>query len=231
MASLTDRAQDLIEDGNLPGALALLDAHLLNETDDDALRLRARLRLREPGQEHAALDDLARLRVSTDEDGLMRVYLHQQLGEYGEAVALLDTLPVTWNTQHLRGDLYAHLDPAAAIPAYSDALDRLSHLGDDPLLVVERAALLVKRARAHEMVNALNLALADYTAAEQLVPHDPSIAFERGLLLFAQGDLRAALPVCRDALDRASVTVRDALHHRLREDPRRAPLLHALLGD
>lgn len=141
-------------------------------------------------------------------------------GDADAALALLADQPRTWAWQVWRGDFHTLKgDDGAAVDQFGAALDDLAVLGDSPLIVVQRARLLLKRADAYSRLRLFAQAEADYAAAAVLVPDDPLIPFNRGLLAFTRGDTEAALALCRPALDAAPAALREHMRAALAAPP------------
>ena len=87
-----------------------------------------------------------------------------------------------------------------------------------------RAALLVKRGHANRHNAAYSAADADYQAAERLIPNDPLLTFNRGLLAALQGDEATAANLCRAAYDAGSRELRARMRDELANDVRLATL-------
>ncbi len=234
-----------------------LDAH---PDDQSARRLRIDVLLRLPGHEREALADLKALPELTDEDTIKRFGLLgttdeleaalkrslcagdmlpladlmlcrlYKVGASDRALALLADLPKTWRLLGWSGDFYALKgEDAVAAEHFCSALDQLGQV-DNALLELQRAALLLKRGAAYHRLRRYAEADADYQSAEAIIPNDPMIPFNRGLLIFEQSGLRRALPLCRDALDHASQTMRDHMRDLLMNDARYHVLAQALLS-
>jgi tetratricopeptide (TPR) repeat protein len=151
--------------------------------------------------------------------------------ETDPALELLAQLPETWQWQRWRGDFHALKgDYSTAAAQYGTALDQLGQAEPNALREIQRAAVLLKRAEAYRRLKQFADAESDYRAAEAIVPDDPMIPFNRGLLIVEQGNLRGALPLCRDALDRAPDALRDLMRDVLYGDPRYHMLAQALLS-
>lgn len=145
-----------------------------------------------------------------------------------------------WIWYRWQGDLLVTLrrykDAGAA---YSRGLDDLARLeregGSSALLINQRAQLLLARADARRLERQFQAADDDYAVAERLIPDDPMIPFMRGLMLFAahgssQTAFRKALPICRDALDRANPALSEQMRNALLDDPLYRPLAQALVN-
>ncbi len=257
MPTPLELAGAFIEAGELTDALATLDNHLNAHPDDlDARRLRIDVLIRLPGRADDAFADLKALPELTDEDYVKRVgwigttdeieaalkrgenllladLLLSRLyktGESDRALTLLADLPKTWRLLGWSGDFYAlQGEDTVASEHFCSALDQLGSV-DNPLMALQRAALLLKRGAAYHRLRRYDEADADYQAAEAIIPDDPMIPFNRGLLIFEQGDLQRALPLCRNALDHASQTMRDHMRDLLLNDSRYQALAQTLLA-
>lgn len=139
--------------------------------------------------------------------GRWRADLLLQSGEVAGAhdayTALLET--------HLSSEAPADGPPAALVDAQS-------------WLAVERGGLLLKRAGARRRLGDFAGALADLAAAAVILPDDPAIPFERGLVAWGQGDQPAAFDLLRDGLAAAAPEVRAGFRAVLDGYPRREDL-------
>lgn len=154
------------------------------------------------------------------------------LDEREAARGLLRTLPRTWRWLRWSGDMS---EPDAAVSDYTDALGDLERQMDtenDAFAANTKAQLLLRRAEAHQHLGNLNEADADYRLAQAIIPTDPMIGFNRGLLAALRGDVTEALALCGEALTRAGDTLRVSMERALTSDPRYAALAVLLLqGD
>jgi tetratricopeptide (TPR) repeat protein len=158
---------------------------------------------------------------------MLRLLLEKRDADSG--LHLLADLPKTREWLEWRGKFYALKgDYRGAAEHFCSAIDSLGGAGD-PLIAVQRAALLLRRADTYRRLKRWADAEADYRAAEAIIPDDPLIPFNRGLLIFEQGNLRGALPLCRDALDNAPAGLRDTMRDAITTDPRYKTLAQALL--
>lgn len=157
-----------------------------------------------------------------------------QRGESDKALGMLADLSKTWRWLGWSGDFFAlRADYAIAAEHYCSALDMLKEQESNALLEAQKAYLLLKRADVYRRLRQFAEADADYRAAEAIIPTDPMIPFNRGLLIFEQGDgasLRRALPLCRDALDHAPEALREYMRNTLLDEPRYHLLAQALLS-
>lgn len=152
-------------------------------------------------------------------------------GESEAGLALLAGRDKTWRWLGWSGDFAAlRGEYAAAVEQYGAALDDLKRQARNAIREMQKAYLLLKRAEIYRKLRRFDEADADYRAAEAIVPNDPMISFNRGLLAFDAGSLRKALPLCRDALDHAPDALRDAMRQTLLGEPRYEMLAQALLS-
>lgn len=203
-------------------ALADLDALQVPTPQDEALRAQA----------YALMGDAARLQgmVATPENTEYLLHDLYQRGESEQALALLADLDKTWRWLGWSGDFFGlRGDYAIAVEHYCSALDDLKRHESSAIMETQKAYLLLKRADLYRRLRQYAEAEADYRAAEAIIPTEPMIPFNRGLLVFEQGSLRRALPLCRDALDHAPDALRDHMRHTLLDEPRYHLLAQALL--
>ncbi|MFN8450131.1 MAG: tetratricopeptide repeat protein [Anaerolineae bacterium] len=215
--------------GRAQDALVALNALPDLTGDDYVARYGALLPLGLPGVDDAILEGYTRFPGQPALADLTLTIL-QRRGASDQALALLADLPKTAHWLSWSGTFYALKgDDRVAAEHFCSALDQLEDV-TDPLLKLQRAALLLRRADAYRRLKQYADADADYLAAEAIIPDDPMIPFNRGLLIFEQGNLRRALPLCRDALDHAPDALRDHMRHVLLDGTRYRTLAQALLG-
>lgn len=217
---LPGRAHEAIE------ALNALPDHTI---DDYVARYGALLPLRLPGVDDLLIQAYGRFSAPPALAELVLDVLRRR-GASDQALELLADLPKTPHWLAWSGEFHAlNGDYRVAAAHFCSALDALGE-NKDPLVQLQRATLLLKRADAYRRLKQYADADADYLAAEAIIPDDPMIAFNRGLLIYEQGNLRRALPLCRDALDHAPDALRDLMRHTLLDEPRYRTLAQALLG-
>lgn len=121
-----------------------------------------------------------------------------------------------------------------AVDYYTQALDRIERLFDvtsDNIAANIKARVLLKRGGAHHRMGNYPLAAADYTTAQGIIPDDPMIPFNLGVLAAYQGDEARALSTLRAALAAAPPTLRQHMTNELQDDPRLADLWQQLKPD
>src|SRR5690606_40132974 len=131
------------------------------------------------------------------------------------ALLVVVGLPREWRWLQWEGDALAlRGDHLLATARYGLALAQLDDLVTEAnarYFAPIQARLLLARAGAYRRAGLLDQADEHYAAAGQLVPDDPSIPFNRGMLAWLRGDEAQALKLCRDALKSASDNVRSHL--------------------
>ncbi len=180
-------------------------------------------------------DALSILRVGLEQwpehEGLAERCVHLMLAqdERESALMLLRSQPATWRWRQLEGDiLAAQGDAMLATACYSQALDQLGQLKENPYLEPIKTRLHLARAATYRRLGFLDQAGQDYSAAEAIIPDDPVIPFNRGLIAWLQGDEEAALELCRPALAQANPRLREEMLHELEDHPRYRDLLREL---
>jgi tetratricopeptide (TPR) repeat protein len=227
---------------------ALDDLATLPERTPDDYMLQAKLHNR-LGDAVAAGTALAAGHTQfPNHERLAEGYLHhlQVHQEFETAQAVLAALPLTsWRWVQWAADLAMQRgDSAAAVKHYDDAIvmiearynfdpsARAAILADEGVSDAASltiggvyARLILARAGARQATGMLEAALADYDRAAVLIPDDPAIAYNRGVVAFLQGQPQTARERCQPALDAAAPQLRD---HLLAESP---AALRELLND
>lgn len=145
------------------------------------------------------------------------------------ALTLVRNQPSHWRWLQLEGDLLAEQgDAMLATARYSQALNQLAELKANPYLKPIKARLYVMRAAAYRRQGFLDQAVQDYRAAETLIPDDPVIPFNRGLIAWLKGDPDSALELCRQALAQANDSLRAEMLREVEAHPQFAALLDQL---
>lgn len=228
-AELLTRASD---PADLRRALSDFD-QLPALTPDDIIRQSAiHERLNDPATALATVTDGLRDYPGADRLTERYLVLLQAQGDLTTALAVLDDLPQTWRWSQWRGDLTGQVpDHVAAVAHYSTALtDLAQHLDTmhpDYAQTIE-ARLRLARAESYRQLDQRTQADADYARAEALVPDDPAIPFNRGLLAALDGRLDEAVRRCRNALEQAASLVAEGMRAELQADPRYAELVKRL---
>lgn len=205
-------------------------------TPDDALRcsgLYERL-----GDLSGALHIVETIRQQFPQDARLterHVHLYHTGGQHAAALGVIRALPAdqihSWRWQQWIGDLSAEMDEtASAVDAYSKALDLLEahSAGMDARWALPlRARMLLARSSVNRKHGDYVVADADATAAEALIPDDPAVPFNRGLIAALRGDSTTAKALISQALEAAPEIMREAFVRELDADARFAALLQA----
>ncbi len=236
-----DLARAFIQAGELDDARATLDAHIQTQpADDDARRLHAEIlaRLNAP---QAALDDLDRLAVMGPDDIMLYANLLEALNRpavmvlaegcsrYPDDERLLERYVRTlhpeqartliadrsgWRWRQWAGDLAVQVnDLNDAIHCYTDAVDAVA--GRDHFESIH-ARLLLARAGVYLHLNQLDSAESDYQSAAGLVPGDPVIDFNLGIIAARRGHHDRAQALCKTAIVKAPPALRGSLRESMR---------------
>ncbi len=210
-------------------ALAALNDLRTPTADDQLQRAHVLEILGDEEGAFAAIEQAWALRPDLRNADLLLQFLYRR-HDSTRALDILADLPQGWKWLSWSGDFYAlRGDHPRAVEDYCLALDQLAQGDKSALSETQRAHLLLKRADAYRRLRRFADADADYRAAEAIIPNDPLIPFNRGLLVYEQGNLRQALPLCRDALDSAPEALRDLMRNTLMDEPRYRALGQALL--
>ena len=209
-ARLPDRARE---------ALADLDALETLTAADHLLRWRVLDNLGDADAALAALEASCTLDPDPRATELLLGVLLRR-GEPDRALALLADLPKTWAWLGWSGDFYVLKgDDRVAAEHFCSALDELAKRESSALIAAQRARLLLRRADAYRRLRRFDDADADYAAAAAIIPDDPLIGFNRGLVACERGDLDSALLLCAAALDAAPDALRDHMRAALADPP------------
>ncbi|MBZ0303998.1 MAG: hypothetical protein K8J31_29940 [Anaerolineae bacterium] len=213
---------------------ALDDSNQLAEpTAEDAIC--QSLLLEQMEDDHGAAACLSRaLQMWPDHARLIErdLNLLLRLDRADEALNVVRAQPKVWRWLQWEGDaLVASGNDLMATARYGLALaDLEAHRTPENAAYLRpiQARLLLARAAAYLRLEMLDPAEDQYQAAESLLPDDPAIPFNRGLLAWLRGDADEARSLCRAALESASENQRERLLDDLRGDPRCAALWAAL---
>jgi tetratricopeptide (TPR) repeat protein len=154
------------------------------------------------------------------------------LGRWQEAENLIAEQPNNWRWLQWAADLVLVFDAFDHAARYfSDALTALEKdfgQASNDFIANLKAQILLKRADVYQRLQSLSESDADYAAAEQIIPNDPMIPFNRGLIALLQGDSARGIALCRSAYTNAPDALRDEMQKALAEDKRYAPIAAAL---
>ena len=146
--------------------------------------------------------------------------------ELEAALTVVRQQDTRWHWLQWEGDLLVEQgDDMTATARYGLALARVEQMPPDPYLEPIKARLRLARATAYRRLGFYDQADGDYAAAEQMIPDDPAIPFNRGLIAWWRGNRQQAVELCSAALDRASAVLRSEMLSSIQADPRFGPLL------
>jgi tetratricopeptide (TPR) repeat protein len=154
-------------------------------------------------------------------------------GKTSAALELVRAQTRSWRWLQWEGDLLAMRgEDVMATARYGLALAQVDEHFDsavDRYIAPIKARLLLARADAYRRLGQIEQADSHYLDAANLIPDDPTIPFNRGLLAMLQDELPDALELCRQGLTNASPMLRAEMEKTLRADPRYSELVLLLL--
>lgn len=179
--------------GDIQSAIHLLEAALNDDASDERIRARTRER---------------------------QLELMRKSGDIRKALAIaLENDWVQW-----AADAAAELqDDALALEYYAQALVRVEHLTSvtSPALAANiKARVLLKRGAALQRLNQLDTADKDYAAAEAIIPDDPMITFNRGIIAYLQGHREIAQTQIKSAFDNAPAALQSIMRAEIQGNSR-----------
>jgi tetratricopeptide (TPR) repeat protein len=160
-----------------------------------------------------------------EHERLTERYLHLLLahGKTDTALTVVRGQPHVWRWLQWEGDtLAAQGDDTLATARYGLALAQLEDQVTDSnarYFAPIQARLLLARAGAYRRLGMFDQADEHYTDAGKLIPDDPAIPFNQGLLAWQRGDSERALSLCQKALEAASRSLRAHLLAELDAEP------------
>lgn len=193
---------------------------LPEQTADDHLKLSViHERSHDPDGAIAAMQR-ARTLAPADErltERLITLYIQQD--RLDEALDLVRQQPRTWRWLQWEGDILAQRGAdELATARYGLVLAQLEPLA----AAMERgyhnslkARVLLARAHAYRRLGQPDISAEHYEAAQALLPDDPTIAFNLGILGVMRGEVAGGIARCQQALDDAPPALRDAMRDSL----------------
>lgn len=229
MARLSGRYRDALDD---------LDALTQQQPDDYILRA---VLLELSGQPEAALQASADGHAAHPHSDRMTehyLYLLRRQGEFERASAVIAELPESWRWSQWAGDLSVDRgEDKDAIIHYDAAIQTLQvryYLSDSKAAYILEdegisdaasltipavyARLLLARAHCLRRLGHYSAAEADYERAQTLIPDDPAIPFNRGLVAFHMGDTVQAKGLIEGALREANPMLKAEMQDVLKLD-------------
>ncbi len=160
------------------------------------------------------------------------VKLLQAQGELHAALEWVREQERSWKWLQWEGDLLAQQgEHTMATARYGLALSQLGayagQMRPDYLQALQ-ARLLLARAESYRHLGQYEVAREHYEEAQQMLPEDPAIAFNLGLLTALSGELAAGVAQCRAALASAPDAMREEMLTSLHDDPALSAIAAAL---
>jgi tetratricopeptide (TPR) repeat protein len=141
---------------------------------------------------------------------------------HDDALALIRQQERRWRWLEREGDTLVLMgDDTMATARYGLVLAQLEQFAgqmQEDYLNALKARVLLARAHAYRRLEQIETASEHYQAAKALLPDDPTIDFNLGLLTFLQGDLESAIEQCRVALESASSHLADSMRESIQND-------------
>jgi tetratricopeptide (TPR) repeat protein len=141
---------------------------------------------------------------------------------YTDALALIRQQERRWRWLEREGDILVLMnDDTMATARYGLVLAQLEQFAGqmrEDYLNALKARVFLARAHAYRRLEQIETASEHYQAAKALLPDDPTIDFNLGLLTFLQGDLLGAIEQCRVALEGASSYLADSMRESIQND-------------
>jgi len=151
---------------------------------------------------------------------------------YQDALNLIHQQEQTWRWLEREGDVLVLMgDDTMATARYGLVLAQLAEFEGQmrkDYLNALKARVYLARAHAYRRLEQIETASEHYQAAKQVLPDDPTIDFNLGLLAFLEGDFDSALQQCQDALERASSHLAESMRDSLKTEGGYQELLEAL---
>ncbi len=183
------------------------------------------------GQPDKALA-LARQAYDTATDGNLKARaLERLLGLMqtgGQVAAALDLALANDWVQWAADAAAALNDDETAANYYTQAVERIDKLFDitsDNIAANIRARVLLKRGGVYHRLRRFADADADYADAQAVIPGDPMIRFNRGLIAADQGDATSARAAIASALQSAPASLRTLMLDELQANPAYHPFI------
>jgi Flp pilus assembly protein TadD len=142
--------------------------------------------------------------------------------QYAAALELVREQAKSWRWLQYEGDVLALMgDDTLATARYGlvlAQLDELEGVMRTDYLQGIQARVLLARAHAYRRLQQIENAREHYQTAQLLVPKDPTISFNLGLLDALSGDLEKAVTQCRTALVNAPKILQDEMRESIRKE-------------
>lgn len=139
-----------------------------------------------------------------------------------EALALVRQQERVWRWLEREGDILAAMgNDTLATARYGLVLAQLEQFADTmrpDYLKALQARVLLARAHAYRRLEQIETARTLYQAAQHILPDDPAIGFNLGVLAAIEGQHTEALTMCQAALQQGSPQLQDEMRRSLDGD-------------
>lgn len=163
-------------------------------------------------------------KLAPENERLTERLLHLLMSQkqYSDALKLVHEQDKSWRWLQYGGDiLVLSREDTLAITQYEAVLELLEEqvgvLRADYLQAI-KARVILALAHAYRRLSQTNTAREYYDLAQTLIPKDPTIGFNLGLLDALSNDLDKAVNRCKTALKNAPTMLRDEMLNAIRED-------------
>jgi len=150
------------------------------------------------------------------------------------AMILVREQEASWRWLEREGDLLVMQgDDTTATARYGLVLAHLGHLAAtmrSDYLAALKARVYLARAHAYRRLQHIATAREHYLAAQKLLPDDPTIQFNLGILQWLQGAEEAAYAACLSAWQAAPPLLQAGMRQTLQDDPLLASLAERMLN-
>jgi tetratricopeptide (TPR) repeat protein len=216
------RIQVLMRLSNLQQALADFEKLLSLRAEDYQTASIIYQRLGNLDEAITAMNQALKKSVNNERmtERLLELLLAKQA--YTDALALIRQQERRWRWLEREGDILVLMgDDTMATARYGLVLAQLEQFAGqmrEDYLNALKARVFLARAHAYRRLEQIETASEHYQAAKALLPDDPTIDFNLGLLTFLQGNLLGAIEQCRVALESASSHLAESMRESIQND-------------
>ncbi|MDQ7027164.1 MAG: tetratricopeptide repeat protein [Anaerolineae bacterium] len=162
--------------------------------------------------------------LSPDNERLTERLLNLLMSQkkYDEALKLVQEQEQSWRWLQYEGDLWVLIgDDAQAVIVYQAVLAQLEKYHGvmrADYLQATKARVILALAHALRRLKQISSAREHYQLAQTLLPKDPTIAFNLGLLDALSDNLERSISRCNAALENAPILLRDEMLNSIRDN-------------
>lgn len=140
-------------------------------------------------------------------------------GNLEAALQVVRSQARNWRWLQWEADILVMLgNDVLASARYGLVLAQLNELGESDHMRAIGGRVVLARAECYRRIGQTDAARDHYLAAKAIYLDDPTIDFNLGLLLAAEGDTQAAIDQCRSAYQRASAALQDEMRLTLADE-------------